>query len=118
MSDHLLSKRFTIGRGRLHCRIAIQFVAHILGAPKPLIAVVSAAVGLASPCLRRDDGRRLQHSRRELQWGDCGEPERQGACLLPRSLLFYFCRLIRRVSPLVFLLVSAAIDDEKYFKFR
>jgi len=34
------------------------------------------------------------------------------------SLLFYFCQLIPRVSLLVFLLVSAAIDDENRFKFK
>jgi hypothetical protein len=30
----------------------------------------------------------------------------------------YFCRLMARVILLVFLLVSAAIDDENYFKFK
>jgi hypothetical protein len=40
------------------------------------------------------------------------------AWLLPGSLRFYFCQLIPRVSLLVFLLVSAAIDDENYFKFK
>jgi len=40
------------------------------------------------------------------------------ACRLPWSLLFYFCQLIPRVSLLVFLLVSATIDDKKYFKFN
>jgi hypothetical protein len=43
-------------------------------------------------------------------------PERHGACLLPWSLLLYFCQLMARVILLVFLLVSAAIDDEKHFK--
>ena len=41
-----------------------------------------------------------------------------GGCLLPWSLLFYFCQLIARVILLVFLLVSAAIDDENNFKFK
>jgi len=36
----------------------------------------------------------------------------------PGSLLFYFCQLIPRVGLLVFLLVSAAIDEENYFTFR
>jgi hypothetical protein len=40
------------------------------------------------------------------------------ACLLPRSLLFYFCQLLPRVILLVFPLVSTAIDDENYFKFK
>jgi hypothetical protein len=40
------------------------------------------------------------------------------ACLLPGSLLFYFCPLILRVVLLVFPLVSAAIDDENYLKFK
>jgi hypothetical protein len=35
-----------------------------------------------------------------------------------RSLLFYFCELIPSVILLVFLLVSAAIGDENYFKFN
>jgi hypothetical protein len=34
------------------------------------------------------------------------------------SLLFYFCRRIPRVILLVFVLVSAAIDDKSDFKFR
>jgi hypothetical protein len=34
------------------------------------------------------------------------------------SLLFYFCRRIPRVILLVFVLVSAAIDDKSNFKFR
>ena len=37
---------------------------------------------------------------------------------IPGSLLFYFCQLIPRVGLLVFLLVSAAIDDENCFKFN
>ena len=41
-----------------------------------------------------------------------------GVCLLPGSLPFYFCQLIPRVSLLVFLLVSAAINDENYLKFN
>jgi hypothetical protein len=44
--------------------------------------------------------------------------ERLGASLLPWSLPIYFCQLIPRVSVLVFPLVSAAIDDENYFKFK
>jgi hypothetical protein len=31
---------------------------------------------------------------------------------------FYFCRLIPRISLLVFVLVSAAIEDENGFKFN
>jgi hypothetical protein len=34
------------------------------------------------------------------------------------SLLFYFCRAMPRVILLVFLLVSAAIPEEVYFKFN
>jgi hypothetical protein len=34
------------------------------------------------------------------------------------SLLFYFCRQILRVILLVFVLVSAAIDDKSCFKFK
>jgi hypothetical protein len=37
---------------------------------------------------------------------------------MPGSLLFYFCPLIPRIGLLVFLLVSAAIDDENSFKFK
>jgi hypothetical protein len=37
---------------------------------------------------------------------------------MPGSLLFYFCPLIPRIGLLVFLLVSAAIDDENCFKFK
>jgi len=44
--------------------------------------------------------------------------ERHGACLLPWSLLFYFCQPLPRVILLVFPLVLAAIDDENYFKFK
>jgi hypothetical protein len=44
--------------------------------------------------------------------------ERHGARLLPWSLLFYFCQLLPRVILLVFPLVSAAIGDENYFKFK
>jgi hypothetical protein len=40
------------------------------------------------------------------------------ACQLPWSLLFYFCQLMARVILLVFLLVSAATEDENYFKFK
>ncbi|WP_315763713.1 hypothetical protein [Bradyrhizobium sp. SZCCHNR2009] len=35
-----------------------------------------------------------------------------------RTLLFYFCRRIPRVILLVFVLVSAAIDDKSRFKFK
>ncbi len=34
------------------------------------------------------------------------------------SLLFYFCQLLPRVILLVFSSVSAAIDDENYYKFK
>jgi hypothetical protein len=34
------------------------------------------------------------------------------------SLLIYFCRRIPRVILLVFVLVSAAIDDKSAFKFK
>jgi len=40
------------------------------------------------------------------------------ACLLPWSLLFYFCQLMARVILLVFLLVSTASNDENYSKFK
>jgi hypothetical protein len=50
--------------------------------------------------------------------GRLWRPERHGACLMLWSLLFYFCQLIPRVILLVFPLVSAAIDDENYFKFK
>ena len=49
--------------------------------------------------------------------GDC-ETGRHEVCLSPGSLLFYFCQLIPHVVLLVFLLVSAAIDDETCFKFK
>jgi hypothetical protein len=45
-------------------------------------------------------------------------PERHGACVLPWGLLFYFCQLMAHVILLVFLLVSAATNDENYFKFN
>jgi hypothetical protein len=41
-----------------------------------------------------------------------------GLRLLPWSLLFYFCQLILRVSLLVFLLVSAAIDVKNLLYFK
>jgi hypothetical protein len=41
-----------------------------------------------------------------------------GPALLPGSPLFYFCQLMLRVSLLVFLLASAAIGDENFFKFK
>jgi hypothetical protein len=41
-----------------------------------------------------------------------------GLRLLPWSLLFYFCQLILRVSLLVFLLVSAAIDVKNFLYFK
>jgi len=37
--------------------------------------------------------------------------------LLPWSLLLYFCQQLPRVILLVFLLVSAAINDKNHFKF-
>ncbi|MGY2901469.1 hypothetical protein ACVWVY_000490 [Bradyrhizobium sp. URHC0002] len=37
---------------------------------------------------------------------------------MPGSLLLYFCERMPRVSLLVFLLVSAAIGEENYFKFK
>ena len=40
------------------------------------------------------------------------------ACRLPWSLLFYFCQLLPGVILLVFPLVSAAIDNENYCKFK
>ena len=40
------------------------------------------------------------------------------ACLLPWGLQIYFCQLIPRVIMLVFVLVSAAIEDESRFKFK
>jgi hypothetical protein len=50
--------------------------------------------------------------------GAIAETGTASARLLPGSPLFYFCQLITRVILLVFLLVSAAIDDENYFKFK
>jgi len=50
--------------------------------------------------------------------GRLWRPERHGPCLLPRSRPFYFCELIPCVILLVFLLVSAAIGGENYFKFN
>jgi hypothetical protein len=44
--------------------------------------------------------------------------EEHGACLLPGSLLYYFCQLILRVSLLVFLLVSTAVGDKNYHNFN
>jgi hypothetical protein len=57
-------------------------------------------------------------SRVRFRSGRLWRPERHGACLLPCSLLFYFCQLMARVILLVFPLVSAAIDDENPFKFK
>ncbi len=57
-------------------------------------------------------------SRVRFRSGRLWRPERHGACLLPWSLVFYFCQLMARVSLLVFLLVSAAINDENYLKFK
>ena len=57
-------------------------------------------------------------SRVRFRSGRLWRPERHGACLLPWSLLFYFCQLLPRVILLVFPLVSAAIDDKNYFKFK
>ncbi|MFB9267684.1 hypothetical protein ACFFWD_31880 [Bradyrhizobium erythrophlei] len=48
----------------------------------------------------------------------CWRPKWCGACLMPGNLLFYFCELMSRVILLVFLLVSAAIDDENTLKFN
>lgn len=48
----------------------------------------------------------------------CGDRNGMDRALPPGSLLYYFFQLIRQVSLLVLLLVSAAIDDESYFKFR
>jgi hypothetical protein len=41
-----------------------------------------------------------------------------GPALLPGSLLYYFCRRIPRAILLVFVLVSAAINDKSNFKFK
>ena len=37
---------------------------------------------------------------------------------MPGSLLFYFCQLIPRVGLLVFLLVSATIEDKNLYNFK
>ena len=49
---------------------------------------------------------------------DCGGRSSMGQCLLPGSLLFYFCQLIPHVIMLVFLLVLVAIQEEIYLKFK
>jgi hypothetical protein len=49
--------------------------------------------------------------------GDC-RGQKHGPRVLPRRLLFYFCRRIPRVILLAFVLVSAAIDDKSDFKFK
>ncbi|MDI4238996.1 hypothetical protein OZ411_40090 [Bradyrhizobium sp. Arg237L] len=59
-----------------------------------------------------------QESRVRFPSGRLWRPERHGACLLPWSLPFYFCQLMAHVILLVFLLVSAAIDDENFYKFK
>ena len=46
------------------------------------------------------------------------ETGRHEVCLSPGSLLFYFCQLIPHIILLVFLLVSAAIREEIYFRFK
>ena len=46
------------------------------------------------------------------------ETGRHEVCLSPGSLLFYFCQLIPHAVLLVFLLVSAAIREEIYFRFK
>jgi hypothetical protein len=46
------------------------------------------------------------------------ETETAWACLLPWSPQIYFCQLIPPVIMLVFLLVSAAIEDESCFRFK
>ncbi len=50
--------------------------------------------------------------------GHCEDRNGMVPALLPGSLLFYFCQLIRHVCLLVFLLVSATIDDKNLCKFR
>jgi hypothetical protein len=50
--------------------------------------------------------------------GHCGDRNGMVPALLAGSLLFYFCQLIRPVSLLVFLLVSATIDDKTVREFR
>jgi hypothetical protein len=57
-------------------------------------------------------------SRVRFQSGQLWRPERHGAGLLPGEPAVYFYQLIPRVSLLVFLLVSAAIGEENYFKFK
>jgi hypothetical protein len=79
-------------------------------------------------CIRTLPGTRkimFGRSRREFEStpvrfrsGRLWRPERHGACLLPWSLLFYFCQLMARVILLVFLLASATMDDENYLKFK
>jgi hypothetical protein len=50
--------------------------------------------------------------------GTLWRPERHGAWPAAGGLLFYFCQLIRHVRLLVFLLVSATIDDKTVREFR
>src|SRR6266567_9537527 len=50
--------------------------------------------------------------------GHCEDRNGMVPALLPGSLLFYFCQLIRHVCLLVFLLVSATIADKNLCKFR
>jgi hypothetical protein len=76
-----------------------------------------SSLDLAIYCSVDPDGSSNQ-SRARFRSGRLWRPERHGACLLPWSLLFYFCQLLPRVILLVFPLVSAAIDDENYFKFK
>src|SRR5437016_5796499 len=46
--------------------------------------------------------------------GHCGDWNGMVPALLPGSLLFYFCQLIRHVCLLVFLLGSATIDGKNF----
>jgi hypothetical protein len=53
-----------------------------------------------------------------FQLGHCGDRNGMGPALLPRTRRKYFCKPRPHVSLLVFLLVSATIDDERHFKFN
>jgi hypothetical protein len=73
---------------------------------------------LSSPCPREDVCADIAYAPSLEIFDDRQANGTDGLRLLPWSLLFYFCQLILRVSLLVFLLVSAAIDVKNclYFK--
>ena len=81
------------------------------------VRLTRLSLDLAILCEVDPDGISSQ-SRVRFRSGRLWRPERHGACLLAWSLLFYFCQRMARVILLVFLLVSAAINDKNYFKFK